>query len=65
MWAELSASRFYNSHHCKLALKIIFKGEYFQFPEAVVTSTMNESSTDAVQYKFWLFYRSSNCSEQL
>ena len=32
-----------HSNHWKLALKIIFKGSgYFQFPEAVVTSTAKE-----------------------
>ena len=49
MWAELSVSHFYNSNHWKWALKMIFKGSrYFQFPEAVVTSTVKESlrSTD-------------------
>ena len=49
MWAELSVSYFYNSNHWKRAPKMIFKGsECFQFPEAVVTSTVKESlhSTD-------------------
>ena len=33
-----------HSNHWKLALIIIFKGSgYFQFPEAVVTSTVKES----------------------
>ena len=48
-WAELSVSHFYNSNHCKWALKMIFKGSgCFQFPEAVVTLTGKESlsSTD-------------------
>ena len=39
----------------------------FQFPEPVVTSTVKESlrSTDRSYYKFSLFYRSTNCGEQL
>ena len=40
---------FYNSNHWKRVLKMIFKGSgCFQFPEAVVTSTVKESlrSTD-------------------
>ena len=56
------------SNHWKLALKMIFKGSVgFQFPEAVITSTAKESlrSTERVHYKFSLFYRSSNCGEQL
>ena len=44
MWAELSATHFYNSNHWKWTQKIIFKGSgCFQFPEAVVTSTVKES----------------------
>ena len=44
MWAELSASHFYNCNHWKQTLKIIFKGSgCFQFPEAVVTSTVKQS----------------------
>ena len=44
MWAKLSVSHFYNSNHWKRALKIIFKRSgCFQFPEAVVTSTVKES----------------------
>ena len=44
MWAELSVSHFYNSNHWIRALKMIFMGSgCFQFPEAVVTSTANES----------------------
>ena len=44
MWAELSASHFYNINHRKRILKIIFKGSgCFQFPEVVVTSTVKES----------------------
>ena len=44
MWAELSVSHFCNSNHWKRALKIVFKGSgCFQFPEAVVTSTVKES----------------------
>ena len=49
MWAELNVSHSYNSNHWKRALKMIFKGSgCFQFPEAVVTSTVKESlrSTD-------------------
>ena len=56
-----------HSNHWKRALKMIFKGSgCFQFPEAVVTSTVKESlrSTDRVHYKSSLFYRSSNCGEQ-
>ena len=49
MWVELSVSHFYYGNHLKQALKMIFKGNgCFEFPEAVVTSTMKESlsSTD-------------------
>ena len=49
MWAELSVRHFCNSDHWKRAIQIIFKGSgCFQFPEAVVTSTVKESlrSTD-------------------
>ena len=48
--AELSVSHFYNSDHWKRALKIIFNGSWcFQFPEAVIISTVKEEglhSTD-------------------
>ena len=50
IWVELSVSHFYNSNHWKRALKMIFKGSgCFQFPEAVVTSTVKEGirSTDS------------------
>ena len=44
MWAELSVCFFYISNHWKRVLKLIFKGSgCFQFPEAVVTSTVKES----------------------
>ena len=43
MWEELSVKP-YSSNHWKQALKVIFKGSgCFQFPEAVVTSTVKES----------------------
>ena len=53
-----------HGNHWKRALKLIFKDSgCFQFPEAVVTSTVKESlrSTDAVPYKFSLFYTSRKC----
>ena len=44
MWAELSASNIYHSNHWKRTQKIIFKRSgCFQFPVAVVTSTVKES----------------------
>ena len=50
MRENLSVSHFYNTNHWKRSLKMIFKGSgCFQFPEAVVTSTVKESlrSTDS------------------
>ena len=53
-----------HSNHWKRALKIIFKGSRcFQFPEAVVTSTVKNAYIlpNMVQYKFLLINRGRKC----
>ena len=53
-----------HGNHWKRTLKMIFKGNRcFQFPEAVITSTVKEAYAlpNVVHYKFSLFYRSRKC----